>query len=86
MVIPAVRVIPGDKNRGVPPEWRLHNPIDGVNQKLLFQQRIGVAGMAILVGRSLQRLTGAPSGAKRATMFESANHGFQILNCDLSVT
>jgi hypothetical protein len=29
---------------------------------------------------------GAPSGAKRVTMFESANRCFQILNCDLSVT
>src|ERR1700740_3725890 len=49
MVIPSVRVIVTDDDRDMLPIGRLHQTIDRLHEKLLFQKRVGITGMTVLV-------------------------------------
>src|SRR6266568_2922666 len=54
VVVPAVGVVVGDHDRGGPPELGLLDLVDRVHQEVLLVQRVGVAGVAVLVLRRLQ--------------------------------
>src|SRR5258708_17405915 len=66
MIIPAVRIIPGDDDDGTAPFWRLHDFVDRRDQELLFKQRIRITGMTILITRRFQEGNpGQPVGMQR---------------------
>ena len=54
VVVPAVRVVVGDDHSGIRPVLLLLQEIDNVDDERLLVQRIGVAGVAVLVARRLQ--------------------------------
>ncbi len=54
VVIPAVRVVVGDDHSGTRPVLLLLQKIDNIDDERLLVQRIGVAGVAILVARRLE--------------------------------
>src|SRR6185437_1359477 len=54
VVVPAVGVVVGDHDRGGLPERRLLDLVDGVHQERLLIQRVGVAGVAVLVPGCLE--------------------------------
>src|SRR6202043_367518 len=53
VVVPAVRVVIGDDDGGVLPVGLLLQEVDQLNRSGLLIERIGIAGMAILVSRHL---------------------------------
>src|SRR5580700_957782 len=54
VVVPAVGVVVGDHDRRRPPERGLLDLVDGVDQEVLLVDRVGVAGVPVLVLRRLQ--------------------------------
>ena len=54
VVIPAVRVVVGDDHGGVGPVLLLLQEVDNVDDERLLVERIGVAGVAVLVARRLE--------------------------------
>src|SRR6201996_2163283 len=53
-VVPAVRVVVGDDDRGRRPVLGLLDRVDRVDQEVLLVGRVGVAGVAVLVGGGLE--------------------------------
>ena len=51
MVVPAVGVVVGDDDRGVLPIGQLLQGVDRLDEELLLVERVGVAGVTVLVGR-----------------------------------
>ena len=49
MIVPTIRIVIGDDNRGICPETRLLDGIDGIDYELLFQYGIGIGGMTVLI-------------------------------------
>ena len=58
MIVPTIRIVIGDDNRGICPETRLLDGIDGIDYELLFQYGIGIGGMTVLVTRCFQETDG----------------------------
>ena len=54
VVVPAVRVVVGDDHSGIRPVLLLLQEIDNVDDERLLVERIGVAGVAVLVARRLE--------------------------------
>src|SRR6266550_668667 len=54
VVVPAVRVIVGNHDRGAVPELRPLDRVDGVHQEVLLVGRVGVARVSVLVLGGLQ--------------------------------
>ena len=54
MVVPAVGVVVGDDDGGAGPEGRLLDGVDHVDDEGLLVERVGVAGVAVLVAGGLQ--------------------------------
>ena len=58
MVVPAIGVVVGDDHRGVLPVRLLLQEVDDVDDEGLLVQRIGVAGVAVLVAGRLEEADG----------------------------
>ena len=54
MVVPAVRVVVGDDDRGALPLLGLLQRVDLLDQEVLLVDRVGVAGVAVLVLTGLE--------------------------------
>ena len=54
MIVPAVGVIVHNDDRGAAPAGLQFEEVDGIDDKGLLIQRIGVPGMAVLIGWRLQ--------------------------------
>ena len=54
MVVPTVGIIPGNDYGGFIPFWALHERVDRIDDEDLFVNRVGVAGMSILVRSRFQ--------------------------------
>src|ERR1700722_2907722 len=55
MVIPAIRIVVGQDHRCIVPVRLLLKEIDNLHNKCLLVQWVGVAGVSILIGRSLEK-------------------------------
>ena len=64
MVVPAVRIIPGNQDGHVAPLRQGLEQVDGLGQEGLFLERSGIAGMAGLGGAGFDK----GHGRKRASI------------------
>ncbi len=58
MIVPAVGIVVGDDDRGAGPVGALLQEVDGVDDERLLVERIGVAGVSVLVAGRLQEADG----------------------------
>src|SRR5262249_55618364 len=58
VIVPVVRVVIGDDNRRVFPEWAGLDGVDGVHDESLLVQRIGVSRVSIESGLRFQEAHG----------------------------
>ncbi len=58
MVVPTIRIVVGDNYRGALPLAPCLQEVDDIHDESLFVQRIGIAGVAILITRRFQEADG----------------------------
>ncbi len=68
MVVPAVGVIVGDDDGGAGPEGRGFDGVDLVDDEGLLVERIGVAGVSILISRGLEEADGGQVAGGEAAL------------------